>query len=59
MKWQGLPMQFKIICGSINVMPAHSRGGLVTFVLAKVTKTVSAEMLLYRRWPLRTSRKNS
>ena len=29
-----------------NDGPAHGRGGLVTFVLAKVTKTVSAEMLL-------------
>ena len=29
-----------------NDGPAHGRGGLVTLVLAKVTKTVSAEMLL-------------
>ncbi|HEY4325366.1 MAG TPA: hypothetical protein VGN20_15310, partial [Mucilaginibacter sp.] len=35
------------------------REGLVTFVLAKVTKTVPAEMLLYRQRPLPTIRKNS
>ncbi|HEY2582599.1 MAG TPA: hypothetical protein VGI43_12375 [Mucilaginibacter sp.] len=52
-------MLLKVFLGSINIKPAHSRGGLVTFVLAKVTKTVSAEMLLCCQGPSRTSRKNS